>query len=310
MGAYCSILIYRIAKRHFDEGTARITAIFICLNPNMIYWCGAMMKETEMVFVTCIALDNFDKALSSGARLTLKNLWPGILAGLYLFFIRTALGLAIFIAVFAHVVFASHRIISLAKKILASILVLIVLTFSVGDRVFQESKFMYNAVQSDGQKANMEWRSERQGGNAFAKYAGAAVFAPLIFTLPFPTFNQAQEDQLAQVQLAGGSYIKNILSYFVLVVMAIMLISGEWRNHVFILVYTLGYLSILVVSSYAQSGRFHMPIIPMLMMFAAYGVQIAKCNVRMRKWFPIVLIIEIVACLGWNWFKLKGRGMI
>ena len=25
------------------------------------------------------------------------------------------------------------------------------------------------------------------GGNAFAKYAGTAVFAPLIFTIPFPT---------------------------------------------------------------------------------------------------------------------------
>jgi hypothetical protein len=48
-------------------------------------------------------------------------------------------------------------------------------------------------VQGDYQKDNMEWRGEREGGNEFAKYAGVTVFAPLIFTIPFPTFNQAQK---------------------------------------------------------------------------------------------------------------------
>lgn len=89
-----------------------------------------------------------------------------------------------------------------------------------------------------------------------------------------------------------------------------MMISGEWRRHVFILAYTIGYHLVLVMSNFAQSGRFHMPVIPMLMLFAAYGIQIAKTNAKVRKWFPIVLVLEIIICLAWNWFKLKGRGMI
>ena len=93
-------------------------------------------------------------------------------------------------------------------------------------------------------------------------------------------------------------------------VVLMMLISGEWRRHVFILAYTLGYLMVLVMSAFAQSGRFHMPIWPMLMLFAAYGIQIAKNNSRVHRWLPLVLVIEVVACLAWNWFKLKGRGMI
>jgi hypothetical protein len=165
-------------------------------------------------------------------------------------------------------------------------------------------------AQSGSQKINMEWRAERQGGNSFAKYAGAAVFAPLIFTIPFPTFNQAEESQLLQVQLSGGSYIKNILSFFVIVVMIMLLISGEWRKHLFILAYTVGYHMILVMSSFAHSGRFHMPVIPMLMLFAAYGIQIAKTNAKVRKWLPMVLVLEVAVCLVWNWFKLKGRGLI
>ena len=310
MGAYCAVSIYHIAKRHFGEGVARIASIFVCVNPNMIYWCGTMMKETEMVFLCCLAIDNFDRVLTSGKRYTSKNLLPGLLAALALLFFRASLGLVVLIAVFAHIVMASNRVMSMGKKILAGLLVGAVLIVSMGDRIRTQSQELMNMAQSDSQQTNMEWRGKREGGNSFAKYAGAAVFAPLIFTIPFPTFNQALEGQLLQVQLSGGSYIKNILSFFVIMVMFMFLISGEWRRHVFIIAYTIGYLMVLIMSPFAQSGRFHMPIWPMLMLFAAYGIQIAKSNVKLRKWFPMVLVLEIVVCLAWNWFKLKGRGMI
>ena len=310
VSSYCAICIYNIAKRHFGEGTARMAAIFVCVNPNMIYWCGCMFKEAEMVFLCCLAIDNFDRVLSSGNRYTFKNLLPGMLAAIALMFFRMALGLVVFLAVFAHIVMVSQRVMSMGKKILAGVLVGAVLMVAMGDRIRTQSEELLNSAQSNRQKINMEWRSHRAGGNSFAKYAGAAVFAPLIFTIPFPTFNTALESQYLQMQLSGGSYIKNILSFFVILVMLMMLISGEWRRHVFIIAYTLGYLMVLVMSEFAHSGRFHMPIWPMLMLFAAYGIQIAKTNARVRKWWPMVLVLEVVACLAWNWFKLKGRGMI
>ena len=310
LSGYCVVCMYRIAKRHYGEGVARITAIFVCLNPNMIYWCGTMFKEPEMVFLVCLAVDNFDRVLTSGKKYTFRSLLPGMLAASALMFFRSALGLVIFIAVFAHIVMASQRVMSTGKKVMAGILVASVLVVSMGDRIRMQSQQLMEKAQSDSQKTNMEWRANRDGGNAFAKYAGAAVFAPLIFTIPFPTFNQANEGQLLQVQLSGGSYIKNILSFFVILVMFMLLISGDWRRHVFVIAYTVGYLAVLVMSPFAQSGRFHMPVIPMLMLFAAYGIQIAKSNARMKRWFPIVLVLEVAVCLAWNWFKLKGRGMI
>ena len=310
LGAYCAISIYRVAKRHFGEGVARLVAIFVAINPNMIYWCGNMFKETEMVFLCCLAIDNFDRVLTSGKKFTFKNLLPGMLAATALMFFRTVLGLVMFLAFFAHIVMASRRVMSTGKKVLAGVLVGAVLLVSMGDRLQTQSKELLEKVQSDNQQVNMEWRAQREGGNSLAKYAGAAVFAPLIFTIPFPTFNQAEESQILQIQLSGGSYIKNIFSFFVIIVMLMMLISGEWRKHVFILAYTLGYHMVLVMSNFAQSGRFHMPVWPMILLFAAYGIQVAKTNARVRKWFPIVLVLEVVACLAWNWFKLKGRGMI
>ena len=310
LGAFCAICIYRVTKRHFGDGAARIASIFVCLNPNIIYWCGTMMKEAEMVFFCCLAVDKFDEALSSNSALTIKSLLPGILCGLVLLFMRTTLGLALFAGVMVHIVLADKRIISVGKKIFMGALMVIVLSVVVGDHLIDQSQKYIQKAQSDYQHTNMEWRSEREGGNSFAKYASAMVFAPLIFTIPFPTFNQAYEAQLLQVQLSGGYFIKNILSFFVIILIIQLLISGEWRKHVFILGYTCAYLVVLIFSGFAQSGRFHMPIWPMLMIFAAYGVQLAKSNKIMRKWFTYVLFAEVFVCLAWNWFKLAGRGMI
>ena len=310
LGALCAILVYRIAKRHFCNSAARIAAIFVCLNPNMIYWCANMFKEAEMVFFCCLAVDKFDEALSSNSQLTIKSLLPGILCGFVLLFMRTTLGLAMFAAAMVHVVLADRRIISVGKKIFMGALMALVLSITAGDHLLEQSRGYITKANSDYQKENMEWRSTRAGGNSFAKYATAGVFAPLIFTIPFPTFNQANAAQLLQVQLSGGYFIKNILSFFVIIVLIQFLICGEWRKHVFILGYTCAYLLVLVFSGFAQSGRFHMPIWPMLMIFAAYGVQLAKTDKKMRKWFMYALYLEVFVCLAWNWFKLAGRGMI
>lgn len=309
VSAYCAICIYRIAKRHFGVGTARIAAIFVCLNPNMIYWCASMMKETEMVFVCCMAVDKMDEALSSGNKLTLRTLWPGILLGLYLFLMRTAIGLAFFGGVMMHILLASNKVINSSTKIVASILITIMLLISVGDRVMRQTNMYFDLLQSGAQESNMEWRSAKSGNN-FAKYASSAVFAPLIFTIPFPTINEANAIQFTQMQLAGGSYIKNVLSFFVILILLVLLFSGKWRNHVFILAYTCAYLVILVFSSFAQSGRFHMPIWPMLMLLAAYGLQYVRQNKKMRDMYIYVLIAEVFVCIAWNWFKLAGRGLI
>ena len=309
-GAYCAVCIYRVTSRHFGEGAARMAAIFVALNPNMIYWCGNMFKETEMVFLCCLCVELVDRTFTSGSRLTFKSLLPGVLAGMAVFFFRAPLAIVLFMAMFAHVVMASSRVMSLGKKIIAGVMVAIVLLVGMGDRLRTQTESLVEEAQSDTQQRNMEWRSKSEGGNEFAKYAGKTVFAPLIFTIPFPTFNIANEGQILQRQLSGGNYIKNILSFFVILVMFIMLLRGDWRKHVFILAYTLGYLMTLVLSNFAQSSRFHMPIWPMLMLFAAYGIQLAKSNSQYRSWFTVALVVEVVACLAWNWFKLKGRGMI
>ena len=130
------------------------------------------------------------------------------------------------------------------------------------------------------------------------------------FTIPFPTLTYTHEGQEALMQVAGGNYIKNVLSFFVILSMFVFLLNKTWRQHILIISFTVGYLVILVVSVYAQSGRFHMPILPFEMMFAAYGISLCQDKPRWRVLYTYALVAEIGICVFWQWFKLKGQGLI
>ena len=307
LGAYSCVFIYKVAKRHFGEAVGRIAGIMCMFYPHMIYWCGGMMKEAEMVFLCCWFVERMDAVFMS-KQLNFKALIYGSLLAFSLYLFRSALGIVAFGVVFISIFISDNKFISSSKKILIAIFVGLVLLVSIGGHMKSQFDVMYGKVTSDAQKENMEWRSRREGGNEFAKYAGAAVFAPLIVTIPFPTMVEANALQVIQMQMAGGNFIKNITSFFVIFVIFSLVINKEWRKHAFILLFMLGYLAVLVVSGYAQSGRFHIPIMPLEMLFAAYGITILPKN--KHHWFNYALIFEFVVCIAWNWFKLKGRGMI
>ena len=314
LGAYCAVSIYHVAQRHYGEAVARLSAIFIALNPNLIYWCGTMMKEAEMVFLFCLFVDKMDAALNV-PKITIAAVLPATLLGMTLFLFRSALGFVAFAAVFLNIVLTSDKVMSLGKKVTAGVLVSFVVVLGMGDRLLSQGERIRNAVKTDQQKENMEWRTQRKDASGhqnklITKYATTVVFAPLIFTIPFPTFNQAYSSQILQQILSGGNYIKNILSFFVILSMFVMLLSGDWRRHVFIVAVTCGYLVALVFSNFAHSGRFHLPIFPMLMMFGAYGISLVNGNKNYRRWYIYALGAEVVLCVVWNWFKLAGRGMI
>ena len=319
LGAITPIFMYHIARRHFGEDVGRMTAIFCMLNPNMIWWCCTMMKETQMIFFVCWFLDRMDAVLMRG-KVSVAEVIPVALIGMYVFLYRAALGILLFMAFFAALVLMSQRIVSMGKKILAGVFVIVVLLLGFGQQMAEQAQSLRKQALGDAQRQNMEWRTTRTHGNAFAKYASKTIFAPLIFTIPFPTLTYTHEKQVALMEVSGGNLIKNLLSFFVILCMFVMLLSGEWRQHVFLIAYLIGYLAILAFSSYAQSGRFHMPAIPFEMMFAAYMIKIIQQSKRVfsylkskrtyMRWYTYWCIACVVITVFWQWFKLKGQGII
>lgn len=304
------VLLYRLAKRNFGAQVARIAAIMVTLWPNFWYYCGAHLKETEMVFLAVLFVEQADQMLRS-RQFTVWKVAPVLLIGAIIFTFRTPLGLVAILALLFTIVMASSRVVKWGKRIIIGALAVLLIGVTMGNRIEEQARGLIEQVQGgDYQKGNMEWRGEREHGNVFAKYAGATVFAPMIFTIPFPTMVRPFDGQDVQQLLNGGNFVKNIMSFFVIFALGMLLLTGRWREHLLPLSFMLGYVVVLVMSSFAHSERFHQPIMMFEFMFAAYGMSIVTTKKKYRQWFLCWCIIMFIACLGWNWFKLKGRGMI
>ena len=306
------VLIYRLAKRNFGEQTARIAAIFCALWPNFWYYCSAHLKETEMVFLAVLFVEQSDQMLRS-KQFTAWKVIPILLIAAAIFTVRTPLGLVAILALIFSVVMSSTRVVSWGKRIVVGFMAIALIGIVAGNRIEERAMGLIEQVQGGYQEGNMKWRSERKdaGGiqQRFAKYAGSAVFAPMIFTIPFPTMVRPYEGQEAQQLNHGGNFIKNILSGFTIFALIMLLISGKWREHLLPLSFMLGYLVVLVFSAFAHSERFHQPIMPFELMFAAYGYSIVLSQKRYKRWYMYWCAIMFVAAVAWNWFKLAGRGL-
>ena len=68
----------------------------------------------------------------------------------------------------------------------------------------------------------------------------------------------------------------------------------------------LGYL-LVVALCFCPLERFHLPALPVLLIFAAYGI--GRQENKHKKYFTWWLVFIFVAIIGWSWFKLAGRGM-
>ena len=302
--AWTCILVYKLSSRNFGESVGRMAAIFCMLMPNFIFYCGIHLKETEMVFLIVLFAERADYAMRA-KQLDWKALIIAIVAACILFLFRTALAAVAMIALATTLMLSSRKVLSLSKKIAIGTFVFLAMFATVGNQLMQEAEELL--AQSGGNQAqSMAWRAERKGGNEFAKYAGAAVFAPLIFTIPFPTLVETPNHE-NQRMIHGGNYVKNITSAFTIFALFTLLLSGNWRKHVLIIAVGCGYLVVIALSAFAQSERFHLPALPFSLILASLGI--SMLSNKHKKWFNYWLILIFVANITWAWFKLRGRGM-
>lgn len=313
LGAWTVILMYKFASRNFGEQVGRMTAIMCMLMPNLIYYCSFQLKEVEMVFLCIFFAERADFLLRKGNLAFIPTV-ALMLIPAFMFMIRTALAATMVMAFFCALLLSSERVVSWGRRALLLTLALmfagVVLTTSTS--IGQDVMAMWQ-TRGSNQQTNMEWRSVRDVGHGmtqkFAKYAGAAVFAPMIFTIPFPTMNEVP-GQENQKMIHGGNFVKNIISFFTIAALFMLLFSGDWRKYVLPLAILCGYLVVLVFSNFAHSERFHLPILSFTLMFSAYGISKMNEVWWIKKYYPYWCALMFVAAIAWNWFKLAGRGMI
>ena len=304
--AWMVVLVYKIANRNFGQEVGRLAAIFVLLMPNFLYYAASTLKENEMVFLTVLFVERADYLLR-GKDFSFKAILPILLIAGTLFMFRTALAATAIFALFTAVFLTSKRVLKMQKKIVLGIWVFATIGFFVGGTVANEIEELWSNRRGN-QEAMLQFRATRDGGNQFATYAGAAVFAPMIFVIPFPTIVDVYGQENQQL-IHGANYVKNILAFFVIYVLFHLIKTGKWRDYLLLGAFTLGYLLVIAFSAFAQSERFHLPALPFLLIFAAYGVTIFDWK-KHGKYFNWWLAFIFVAIVGWSWFKLAGRGLV
>jgi hypothetical protein len=299
--AFTCLLLYNLGKRNFGESTGRIAAVFYMLVPNAWFYCGITLKEIEMSFLVVLFVERADLALHS-SKLKLQNLILPLMASAAMLTFRTAMAAVMIASLVLAFIIGSQKQLQVWQKIVLGAVFAVWMFMTVGVELLEESAQLW-ANRASNQETGYQWRSET---NSFAQYASAAVFAPLILTIPFSSMVDilGQENQM---MMNGANFIKNILSGLTIFALFLLLKRREWRKHVLPLALMGGYLVVLVFSNFAHSERFHFPVLALELLFAAYGV--TQLTNKHKRIYTLWMVMICVANILWAWVKLAGRGL-
>ncbi len=148
--------------------------------------------------------------------------------------------------------------------------------------------------------------AQREGGNKLAEYGSQAIFLPLVTLGPIPTMGNTNQPNANMVN--GNLFTRNVFVFFALIALWVLYKKKLLTNHILIIVLLFSYLFILSASGYALSDRFHLPALPFMILLAGYGI--TNMNKKYASYYIPYLVIIGIIIIGWNWFKLAGRGVV
>ena len=298
------LLIYKVAERNIGEEGARMAGIFACFMPNLIIYCGLHLKETEMLFLMVAFLERADYLLRSRKYNVFTIALP-ILLALSLFTFRSVLGAAAIFSFATAIVFTSAKVIGKKKRAMLIAWGILAATMLAGGTIVNEVEGYW---EERGNNQSTKRTVQTLEGNKWAKYATGTVMAPMIFVLPFPTMVDVAEQHNQEV-LSGGNYVRNFLGAFVLIALFnAIFITKNWRDLSLLGSFVVAYLGIISTSGYANSERFLLPGLPVLLIMAAYGV--TQLNAKTYKFVKIWYYVVPAMALGWAVFKVGSRGLL
>jgi hypothetical protein len=258
-----------------------------------------------MVFILVAFAERADYMLRS-PRIQLWIFFQVVLWGAVLFMFRTVLAVAAWFALFSALLFSAGRLLGSRRRTVYITWFALAAFFVLSGRILTEVK-LNSEARTTNLGLQMQNIANREAGNRLARYGSRAVFLPAMVVAPFPTMvNVAGQEN--SMMINGSVFVHNVYAFFV-----IMGIFSIYRKkivtyHILILALLGSYLFVLASSGFALSERFHVPAVPFLLILAGYGI--TQLNKRYTALYIPYLIVIAVIIIGWNWFKLAGRGLI
>ena len=95
--------------------------------------------------------------------------------------------------------------------------------------------------------------------------------------------------------------------YFFMYVGLYFTFKNKFKEYIGILFFLISYLGVITSAANSFQARFHMPIIPFVVVFI--GVGIVELGAKYRRTWWMYLIGIFMAQLAWTYFKLNIRGI-
>ncbi len=302
MSAYLCIVVYKLSSRTFGERTGRLAAVMCVFMPILIQLTGTHIKETEMIFLSILALERMDYLIRSKKYTFWNILFPILLTGLTFGF-RTVVGMCLIFAFFVFIILSPKDLVSRKGKIVTLLTTGVVFLVFLFTAIGNEMEVYYRLNFSGSDYLSKRYDSM---GMEYHELAQSKYLYPGAFVLPLsPMVKEAPKHNK---RWNGSMYVKSFLGFFAMLSIVVAFRQKKWRDFSLIGAYELAYLGIIMSSFTANSERYHEPAIPLLLVMAAY----AMTHLRRKDmiWFYAYCGVLLVALFVWNWLKLASRGLV
>ena len=306
LGAWVCVMVFDITKRSFGEKAAKVSAVLAVIAPPLIYYCGLHLKAAVIVFLVVFFINIGDRILKE-RQFKIKDIILLCMTAASMFLFRNALAVVLILSFATALVLISKRISSFSRRcITASVMVVVALfvfNFDLASEAREET-IRYLGYRETNIESHMQLYAAR--GNKLATLASKFIFAPLAVIGPLPTLVNTHQDNAAM--MAGALFFRNVIAFFMVISILLLVKRNQWRNHVFILAMFLYWLFVLANSGFALQDRFHLILVPIIIIFS--GNLILNADKKMMKYFSMYLVFLGALIFAWNTFKLAGRGLI
>lgn len=301
MSAYMCVAIYKLASRSLSEKTGRLAAVMAVFLPNFIHYTGTYLKETELIFLTTLALERMDYLVRS-RRYTFWNIAFPILLTALTFGFRTIVGMILILCFILFILFQERPLMTKKAKIVTIGAVALVSLVFLFTPIGREMLIMFRINFLTGEVPPIKYE---QMGLKYAEYASGKYLAPGFFTLPLTNLVEVANEN--QKMMNGTFFVKNYLAFFALWCIVVAFREKKWRDFSLIGSFAIIYALCIAFSFAFNSERYHLPVMPCFLIMAAFAMtHFRKKDFAVFYTYNALLVIAIVA---WNYIKLDGRGL-
>lgn len=293
---------YKLARLIWDEQTARLAGLFLMVFPLSLFYGVVYLKANLITFLIINSSYLVTKTFTLN-KFTVRMLTLILFQVIFLFFLRTATGAIMILLIFgAYFInyFKGSRFFSIFLGILIIGFFVLVLNYLGLTEVYYQR--LTGAAASFG-----ETKFENvQDVNRWAQIGSLPLFIVASVFAPFPTLVNYQGVAHGPFNYyIPGLLVWNFLGIFALFGL-IYAIRKFRKASVMLWGFSLGYTYVLIDTALFTSTRFSYSTMPVLLILAAVGFRHTKA---IRYWRLYLVIISIVI-IGWNYFKLGGRGLL